>query len=89
MVREEVVSDSCMQHFSRRPQYFLMSPRLNDISEQMTLVGDTWRQFAVKAARICKGRAKTDDSYENLSELLKKCSRDEKQVYLDITELLH
>jgi len=30
------------------------SAELNDLSQEMTAIGDTWREFAVTAARIIK-----------------------------------
>ncbi len=62
---------------------------LLQLSERMTLVGDTWRQFAVSGARICKGRAKDHDTYRDLADILKQCAQTEQGIYRDILQLLH
>lgn len=52
-----------------------------DASVMMTDVGDAWRNFAVSGARICKGRAKEDDTFETLSIKLRQCAVLEKKAY--------
>lgn len=54
---------------------------LMDLSEEMTLVGDRWRNFAVSGARICKGRPKKDDTFEQLAEKLRECAAAEESIY--------
>ena len=39
--------------------------RLHDLSGKMTLIGDRWREFALHGARICKGRANGENSYDH------------------------
>jgi len=62
---------------------------LLQMSERMTLVGDTWRRFAVAGARLCKGRARPGDTYGELARILRECARTEKEIYGDIQNLLH
>jgi hypothetical protein len=45
-------------------------PALTRRSEEMTAVGDLWREFGVSAARICKGRPVETDTYPELSRRL-------------------
>ncbi len=59
------------------------------ISERMTQVGDTWRRFAVTGARMCKGRARSGDTYGELAGILRECARTEREIYGDILHLLH
>ncbi len=61
---------------------------LFQLSERMTLVGDTWRRFAVSGARMCKGRAKAGDTYGDLADILRECGRTERGIYADLLELL-
>jgi len=61
---------------------------LHTLSEQMTLVGDTWRQFASSGARVCKGRAKEIDSYRHLAEVLRKCAEKERQIYTELQQVI-
>ncbi len=59
-------------------------PALDECSMKMTDVGDMWREFALLAARNCKGRAKPEESYERLSDIVIECAEREKQVYRHI-----
>lgn len=53
-------------------------PSLNDFSKEMTQIGDSWRDFAVNAARVYKKRKNGEDVYEQLSkELLDLAAREE------------
>jgi hypothetical protein len=61
---------------------------LFQLSERMTLVGDTWRRFAVSGARMCKGRAKAGDTYSDLADILRECGQTERAIYADILELV-
>jgi hypothetical protein len=54
----------------------------------MTLVGDTWRRFAVSGARMCKGRAKDSDTYGELAGILRQCGQSERAVYRELLGLL-
>ena len=46
-------------------------PALSDMSEEMTKIGDLWRDFAVNASRVYKKRSNQEDVYNSLSaELL-------------------
>jgi hypothetical protein len=50
-------------------------------SEELTRIGDEWRNFAYSAARIMKARTTDLVSYDQLSELLKKCGTAEKVLF--------
>lgn len=43
---------------------------LNDYSKRITAIGDLWREFAYKAARVFKKRQGEQYTYEELSEIL-------------------
>jgi hypothetical protein len=58
-------------------------PRLNELAKDMTLIGDKWRSFAVKAGRICKGR-ETTESYDEIADLLLELAEDERKIYKEI-----
>ncbi len=55
--------------------------RLRGEAERITTAGDCWREFAAMAARICKGRAKPEDSYPVAADLLLHCADMEEQVF--------
>ncbi len=58
-------------------------------SAAMTNIGDRWRDLAVMAARNCKGRARAEDSYPAMAAVLRDCAEQEKNLYLDLAEIVH
>ena len=56
-------------------------PRLKELSDEMTRVGDKWREFALVAARICKNREKAGDAFARAGLILKACAEQETAVY--------
>ncbi len=66
----------------------LKDDRFLSFSERMTAIGDRWREFAVKAARNCKGRAGTDDSYPAMANILRDIADQEEKLYLDLREAI-
>jgi hypothetical protein len=73
--------------FLQEASEILENESLNNISQQMTKTGDKWREFAVMASRICKGR-QTTETYTGLADFLLDIANDEKQVYLAIEKSL-
>ncbi len=57
------------------------------LSEQMTLTGDKWRSFATLGARVCKGRAKDEDVYDRLADMLRECAQQETDIYRELGEI--
>ncbi len=62
-------------------------PLLHDASAEMTTVGDMWREFAVKAGRLYKGR-QTTESYDEVADYLLNIADKEKSVYRLIEKAL-
>ncbi len=58
----------------------LGSARLEEASQMMTEAGDTWRQFAVAAARACKSKT-ADFDVGKIAKLVQTCAKQEKRVY--------
>jgi Domain of unknown function (DUF4872)/Butirosin biosynthesis protein H, N-terminal len=50
-------------------------------SEELTRIGDNWRNFAYSAARVLKVRTSDVVSYDELSALLRQCGTDEKALF--------
>lgn len=44
------------------------NPQLLELSEEMTKIGDLWRDFAVEASRVYKKRSNQEDVYKKLSD---------------------
>jgi hypothetical protein len=61
--------------------------RVRELSEEMTTIGDLWRQFAVSGARNCKGRARPGDSYEAMGATLRECADREAALYRELLSL--
>jgi hypothetical protein len=62
----------------------LGKPALNELSMNMTEIGDDWRNFALQASRVCKERVKDDNAYQNLSELMINISDKERKLFTDL-----
>lgn len=56
-------------------------PALNELSQEMTQIGDLWRNFAYSTARICKARTSDLVSFEELSQQLLQIYQREKHFY--------
>ena len=54
---------------------------LRECAATMTKSGDTWREFAAMAARVCKGRGRPDDTYPHMAECINRCADLEEQVF--------
>jgi hypothetical protein len=64
----------------------LGSARLEEASQMMTEAGDTWRRFAVAAARACKSKT-ADFDVGKIAQLVQKCAKQEKLVYLHLKSM--
>lgn len=74
--------------FLQEAANILGEQRLMEVSLQLTESGDTWRRFAVKAARHCKGRAREEDSFEAMGETLRTCSRIETKAFKELLDIV-
>lgn len=60
---------------------------LKELSEQMTGIGDQWRNFAYQTARVCKSRTTDVVGYNDLNELLQTIYKAEKSFYNDLSKV--
>lgn len=60
---------------------------LNDCSQQMTEAGDRWREFAIIAGRIFKGRNDKDESYLAAAEILLDIAEREEKIYRQLKKI--
>ena len=65
----------------------LNSDDLLKASEEMTEIGDLWRQFAIDAARVIKYRAKENQSYNTVSDQLLVIAEKEKQLFKNLSKI--
>ncbi|OJW79501.1 MAG: peptidase [Bacteroidetes bacterium 46-16] len=56
-------------------------------SQELTQVGDDWRNFAYHAARLVKDRKSDIVSYDELSDLLRICGEKEKDIFTRMDKL--
>lgn len=57
---------------------------LNDFSKRITVIGDMWREFAYKAARIYKRRDGEKYTYDDLGDLLEHIGHMENDFFLKL-----
>lgn len=74
--------------FLQEASKILNKPQLNDISGQMTAVGDLWREFGISAGRIFKDRYPGDNPYSEISELLIKIKNEEEKTFLNLNKFV-
>jgi hypothetical protein len=60
---------------------------LNDCSEEMTAIGDRWREFALIAGRIFKGRGGKDESYIAASDILIEIAGREEKLFKKLAKI--
>lgn len=63
------------------------SSDLNELSREMTAIGDIWREFAVVSARIIKQRGQAEETFEKAGGLMLICAGREEQLFKDLSQL--
>ncbi|MCO5269007.1 MAG: BtrH N-terminal domain-containing protein [Brumimicrobium sp.] len=74
--------------FLQEAMDYLNKPELNEFSERMTAIGDDWREFALRASRLCKNRDKSDEGYQDISVLMHGIADKERQFYKDLKKII-
>ncbi len=62
----------------------LENDKLIDLSQRCTDVGDLWREFALIASRVCKGRVAMQNAFDDLADLLLQCAASEEKLFTDL-----
>jgi hypothetical protein len=57
------------------------SEDLSQLSRDMTIIGDTWRDFSVMSARIIKQRNKPEENFAEAGGLILKCADLEEEFF--------
>ncbi|HEX2394734.1 MAG TPA: BtrH N-terminal domain-containing protein [Bacteroidales bacterium] len=73
--------------FLQESAEILGKPWLNNVSAEMTAVGDLWREFAVLAARCFKNRDKGLTSYDSLADMLNNIADKEEHVFVQLRNI--
>lgn len=74
--------------FLQEAAIHLDDERFLGFSARMTSIGDQWREFAVRAARNCKGRATPEDSFPAMARILVELAAREEKLYRDLSEAI-
>ncbi len=62
----------------------LQDPVVRNCAALLAEAGDTWRQFGVMAARICRKRARPEDTYPAMAETIRICAQMEEKVFQEL-----
>jgi hypothetical protein len=62
------------------------SDELKQLSEEMTAIGDIWREFAIVSARIIKQRGQAEDTFNRVGDILLTCADREEALYRKLHE---
>jgi hypothetical protein len=73
--------------FLQESAEILQQPLLNELSADMTAVGDAWRDFAWQAARCFKNRDKGMTSYDNLADQLLVIADKEERIFSQLRHM--
>jgi hypothetical protein len=65
----------------------LNQPWLNDLSKEMTDIGDKWREFAYLAARVFKKRGDGEITYDMLADILVVIADREEKVFQQLKQI--
>lgn len=66
----------------------LHNAQLIDCSVNLTEAGDKWRDFAVMAARHCKGRPTQEDTYGSMADCIREVAALESKVYSQLKDIV-
>lgn len=66
----------------------LNTPTLRDLSQEITDIGDDWRDFAINAARIYKNRSSQTDAYNQVANQLLAIADREEQFYKKLRKVV-
>lgn len=66
----------------------LEKPWMNDLSREMTAIGDQWRSFAVHASRFFKNRKTDGITYDMLADMLMEIADNEEKVFVKLRKII-
>ena len=67
---------------------YLKNQELMNLSQEMALIGDKWRDFAVEASRVYKKRSNTENVYQVLSDQLMELADLEEQFFKKLKKVV-
>lgn len=57
------------------------SDELFQLSQEMTVIGDLWREFATVSARIIKNRGRSEETFDKVSGIMMECADREEALF--------
>ncbi|MBN1365746.1 MAG: BtrH N-terminal domain-containing protein [Syntrophaceae bacterium] len=63
------------------------SAELEELSQEMTAIGDVWREFAVTSARIIKKRGGKEETFAKAGGLMLICAGREEELFKDLRDI--
>lgn len=73
--------------FLQESAEIMQQPWLNEMSAEMTAVGDLWRDFAVQASRCFKNRDNVGITYDTLADQLNKIADKEEAIFTRLRKI--
>ncbi|TYB78583.1 BtrH N-terminal domain-containing protein [Bizionia myxarmorum] len=67
--------------FLQESSGILKNPKLAELSKEMTVIGDLWRDFALEASRIYKNRSAQEDAYNKVASQLEIIADEEEAFF--------
>jgi len=74
--------------FLQEASVIMENPRLAELSEEMTAIGDQWRDFAIDASRLYKNRSRETDAYNKIADKLDAIALAERAFFLDLKKAI-
>ncbi|SHK85412.1 Butirosin biosynthesis protein H, N-terminal [Chitinophaga jiangningensis] len=74
--------------FLQEAAELLNKPELSKLATELTQIGDLWRTFAFAAGRVCKSRSASDDSYNELSQMLFRTAAAEEAFFRKLSKAI-
>ena len=74
--------------FLQEASELFKSSELNELSNEMTAIGDIWREFAVVSARIIKQKGQAEETFAKVGGLMMICAGREEQLFKDLDKVV-
>jgi hypothetical protein len=67
--------------FLQEASVILQNEKLKELSAEMTLIGDLWRNFALEASRVYKNRSTQEDVYNKIADQVMEIAHKEEAFF--------
>ena len=73
--------------FLQEAAHKLQQNKLAGLSEEMTTIGDRWRDFAICASRIIKARISLTEGFNDIDLILREISEKERELFTKLNRM--